>query len=88
MLRTVKATIDRNGTVKLAEAVSLSGTRTALVTILDDAPKKGKSISEAAILSESALKDEWLGKEESEAWNHLAELPELDKKRNGRKGRR
>ncbi len=88
MLRTVKATIDRNGTVKLAEAVTLSERRSALVTILDRVPARSGSISESAILAESALKADWLSSEEDEAWKHLTELPGLDKKRNGKKGRK
>jgi hypothetical protein len=87
MLRTVEATIDKNGKVKLAEAVSLRGTKRALVTILDEASADDEVPNEAAILSESALSD-WLSKEEDEAWKHLADLPDLDKPRNGRKGRR
>lgn len=39
MLRTVEAVIDKKGAVRLLEAVQLSETRRALVTILDDSPE-------------------------------------------------
>lgn len=79
MLRTVEATIDKNGKVKLSEPVSLGGAKRALVTILDE-PFSGEEFpNECALLSESALRD-WLTKEEDEAWKHLADLPALDEK--------
>jgi hypothetical protein len=78
MLRTVKATIDRKGNVKLSEAVALDGTRPALVTILDDSFTGGEVPNEAALLAESALHDGWSGPEEDEAWAHLKDLPDLD----------
>jgi hypothetical protein len=74
MLRTVKATIDRRGKVKLAEAVSLNGTKPALVTILDD-----EEPGDAAILAESSLSEGWAGPREDKAWKHLVDLPDLDK---------
>ena len=36
MSRTIEAIIDKDGHVRLLEAISLSSTRRALVTILDD----------------------------------------------------
>jgi hypothetical protein len=86
MLRTVEATIDKNGKVKLAEAVSLKGAKRALVTILDER-FSDELPNEAALLAESALAEDWLNEEEDEAWKHLADLPDLDVK-NGRKGRK
>jgi hypothetical protein len=77
MLKTVEATIDRNGNVKLSEPVKLKGKRRALVTILEDVG----SANEAAILAESALRDGWSGPEEDEAWEYLNELPDLDKEK-------
>ena len=70
MLRTVEATIDRNGKVKLAEPVRLDGTKRALVTILDDQ----RPDNEAAMLAESALAEAWTGPEEDEAWKHLQKV--------------
>jgi len=88
MLRTLAATIDKNGKVKLAEPVSLRGTKPALVTILDEAWRPGDELrNEAALLAESSLAREWLSKEEDDAWKHLARLPDLDRK-NAKKGRR
>jgi hypothetical protein len=78
MLKTVKATIDEHGNVKLAEAVSLDGTKPALVTILDDEWSQYVAKNEAALLAEAALAEDWLRPEEDEAWKHLAELPDLD----------
>jgi hypothetical protein len=89
VLRTVEATIDENGKVKLAESVRLRGKKRALVTILDDDFSEDMP-NETALLSESALRD-WLSPEEDKAWEHLADLPDLDKSRggkNGKKGRR
>ena len=72
MLRTIEATIDRNGQVKLIEAIVLPRSSRALVTILEDAGTP----NEAFILAEPALA-EWLSPAEDEAWRHLAELPEI-----------
>lgn len=66
MIRTVEAVIDPEGNVRLLEAVQLPGSRRALVTILDDAPRG----DEAALLSERALAD-WSRPEEDAAWSHL-----------------
>jgi hypothetical protein len=85
MLRTLEATIDKNGKVRLAEAVSLKGSKRALVVILDE--KLTEELpNEAALLAESALANDWLNKDEDEAWKHLSDLPDLDKK--ARKGRK
>jgi hypothetical protein len=74
MLRTVEATIDENGQVKVTEAVSLPRGSRALVTILDDA----EPLNEAAILAEASLAKGWSGSAEDEAWKHLADLPAID----------
>lgn len=39
MLRTIEAIIEPDGRVRLLEAVELSGTRRALVTLLEEAAK-------------------------------------------------
>ena len=68
MIRTVEATIDENGTVRLLEEVRLTVTRRALVTILEE-PVTDKT--ETALLSEAALAADWNRPEEDEAWSHL-----------------
>ncbi len=73
VLRTVEATIDRNGLVKLREPLALQAPARALVTILDDLAE----FNEAAVLGESALAD-WLVPAEDRAWKHLSELSALD----------
>ena len=78
MLRTIEATIEGNGKVKLAEAVKLRGRKRALVTILDEDWPEDESPNEAALLSEAALAKDWLGAEADRAWEHLAGLPDLD----------
>lgn len=69
MLQTYEATIDESGNVRLRETVSLSGTRRALVVILDDEP--GAQVLETALLSEAALAADWNRPKEDEAWTHL-----------------
>ena len=90
MLRTIEATIDKNGKVKLAESIKLGGRKRALVTILDEDLPEREGINDAALLAESALAKDWLSPEEDQAWKHLADLPNLDqnpvKGRNGKKG--
>lgn len=91
MLRTLEATIDRNGRVKLAESVVLRDKKRALVTILEDDGPETEIPNEAALLSESSLAKQWLSPEEDNAWKDLADLPDLDmdrKRRNGKKGAR
>lgn len=69
MIRTVEATIDEQGNVKLLEPMQLPSTRRALVTILEDAPVV--SVNETAFLSEPALAEDWNRPEEDAAWSHL-----------------
>jgi hypothetical protein len=69
MIRTIEATIDEQGNVKLLEPVRLTSTRRALVTILEDVP--AISVSETALLSEPALAKDWNRPEEDVAWSHL-----------------
>ena len=66
MLRTVEATIDKNGGVHLSEPVRLSHTCHAIVTILE-----GHDVCETAVLSELALGEDWNRPEEDKAWSHL-----------------
>jgi hypothetical protein len=69
MIRTIEATIDEQGNVKLLEPVRLPCTRKALVTVLEDAPSV--PVNEAALLSEPALAEDWNRPEEDAAWSHL-----------------
>ena len=69
MIRTIEATIDEEGNVKLHEAVKLSSAKRALVTILEDAP--ASYANETALLSEPALAKDWNRPEEDVAWSHL-----------------
>jgi hypothetical protein len=73
MSQTLEATIDTNGRIILHESIELEKNRRALVTILDEEPKT--RVSEAALLSEKSLAEDWSRPEEDEAWQHLAELP-------------
>ena len=69
MIQTLEAVIDERGIVRLLEDVHLPSSRRALVTILDDEP--GAQPSEIALLSESALAQDWNRPEEDAAWAHL-----------------
>lgn len=69
MIRTIEATIDEQGNVKLLQPVKLPSTRRALVTILEDAPVQ--SVNETTLLSELALAKDWNRPEEDVAWSHL-----------------
>jgi len=69
MIQTVEAIIDQNGNVQLLESVKLSASRRALVTILEEEPTI--ATSETALLSESALAEDWNRPEEDAAWRHL-----------------
>ncbi len=67
MARTVEATVDENGVVRLLEAVHLTTTHRALVTILEEPPYANAP----ALLSEAALAEDWNRPEEDVAWSHL-----------------
>ena len=69
MIRTIEAIIDENGQIQLLESVSLSSSRRALVTILEEEPLA--TIAETARLSEQALAEDWNRPEEDKAWIHL-----------------
>jgi hypothetical protein len=69
MIRTVEATIDEEGKVRLLEAIHLAGARRALVTILEEEP--AIHIAETALLSEYALAQDWSQAEEDRAWAYL-----------------
>lgn len=69
MIKTVEAVVDEHGNVHLLEPVRPGVARRALVTILDEEPVP--QASEAALLSEAALAQDWNRPEEDEAWSHL-----------------
>lgn len=69
MIRTIEATIDEQGNVRLLEPVKLPSTRRALVTILEDAP--AASANETALLSEPALAKDWNRPQEDVAGSHI-----------------
>ena len=72
MIRTVEAVIEADGSVRLLEDVSLPSARRALVTILEDS---AAGAHETALMSESALADDWNRPEEDAAWSHLQPAP-------------
>lgn len=67
MIKTVEAVIDERGNVRLLEPVRPGRVRRALVTILEERPTDRPG--ETALLSESALAEDWERPEEDEAWN-------------------
>ena len=69
MIRTIEAVIDEEGNVRLLEPAHLPSARRALLTILEDQPAPGTP--ECALLSETALAENWNRPEEDEAWSHL-----------------
>lgn len=69
MIRTVEAVVDEQGHVRLTEAVRLTRSQRALVTILDE--DSAPEVDETARLSELALAEDWGRPEEDEAWSYL-----------------
>jgi len=67
MIRTVEATVDERGVVRLLEDVFLTTTHRAFVTILEEPA----FTYETALLSEAALAEDWNRPEEDAAWSHL-----------------
>lgn len=67
MLKTVEATIDEQGNVKLLEPIQLPKPGRAVVIILSEE----LNVSETALLSENALAEHWLRPAEDAAWQHL-----------------
>ncbi len=67
MLKTIKASIDKNGHVHLDERVNLKSRKKALVTILDDE----EIIPEITLVSQESLSIDWDNKDENKAWEHL-----------------
>jgi hypothetical protein len=69
MIQTVEGMICEDGTVRLLESVPVTGTKRALVMILDEQP--AIIPNETALLSEAALAQDWNRPEEDAAWAHL-----------------
>ena len=67
VLRSIEATIEKDGTVRLHKKVKLSASRRAILTILDEQA----SIPETALLSEMAFAADWNRPEEDNAWAYL-----------------
>ena len=65
MIRTIEATIDEQGNVKLLGSLHLRSARQARVTILEDPP--AVPVNETANLSEAALAEDWNRPEEETA---------------------
>jgi hypothetical protein len=72
MIKTVEAVIDERGNVRLLQPLRPGGVRRALVTILEERPTGQPT--ETALLSETALAEDWERPEEDEAWKHLQKV--------------
>ena len=65
MLKTLEATIDVDGNIRLAEPADLVPGERVLVTLL------GSATLDQSILSEQSLATDWLRDEEDAAWSDL-----------------
>lgn len=68
-MQTIEAVIDEAGKVRLLEDVRLPVGRRAVVTIFEEDAIGNPA--ELALLSESALSEDWNRPEEDAAWAHL-----------------
>ncbi len=68
MLKTLEATIDKDGQIHFAHPVTFKNACRALVTILDEPNNENL---ETTFFSEPSLSADWLKPEEDEAWSHL-----------------
>ncbi len=66
MLKSVEATIETDGKIKLLEPLRLGHSCRAIVTIIDE-----PDVPETALLSQQALAHDWERPEEDAAWSHL-----------------
>ena len=69
MIQTFEAIVDKTGNIRLLEPVKLTSSSRVLITVLDEKPSI--HINEEALLSESALAEDWNRSEEDEAWEYL-----------------
>ncbi len=68
MIQTVEAVVDSNGRVWLLSEVKVTGSRRALVTVLEE---PALIPGEAALLAEASFAVDWSRPEEDAAWSHL-----------------
>jgi hypothetical protein len=66
VLRTIEVTVEVDDTVHLHERVKLPAPRRAILTILDEP----MPVEETALLSKTALAEDWNHPEEDKAWAH------------------
>ena len=77
MPKTAEGVVDENGQIQLLESLPLRAHQRVLVTALEEesSTERGSSdtpqAGETAMLSESALAEDWNRQEEDEAWSHL-----------------
>jgi hypothetical protein len=73
MPKTAEAIVGENGQIQLLESLPLRARQRVLVTALEEEsfPSAETRAGETALLSESALAEDWNRKEEDEAWSHL-----------------
>ena len=79
MPKTAEAIVGEDGQIQLLESLPLRTRQRVLVTVLEEEfssdPERNSSdktrAEETALLSESALAEDWNRKEEDEAWSHL-----------------
>ena len=79
MPKTAEAIVGEDGQIQLLESLPLRARQRVLVTVLEEefSSDAERNISdktraeETALLSESALAEDWNRKEEDEAWSHL-----------------
>ena len=67
MPRTIKAVVEKDGSLRLLEDIELKAGDHVLVTVHASEPGENDS----ALLSEAALASDWEREEEDEAWAHL-----------------
>jgi hypothetical protein len=67
MAQQIDAIVDEQGNVRLLKPVHLASPRRALVIIMEE---PAVSVSETALLSETALAQDWDRPEEDAAWSH------------------
>lgn len=70
MLKTVKAVLEKDGSLHLLEEVELSQSKRVLVVFLDGGDDE-EGPAETALLSEASLGQDWNREEEDAAWQHL-----------------
>jgi len=78
MPKTAEAIVGEDGQIQLLESLPLRARQRVLVTVLEEEFSDAESNDSAetregktALLSESALAEDWNRKEEDEAWSHL-----------------